>query len=118
MNLARLSPGLWAALAIYVVLMATLVGGMQYVRGRVIADLSTPQARADWEAWRKKVAEKQDDPVVQRRIPKSDEPPHLVLMRDYFFGMLGSLALVVTFLYGFLVLVVRGAWRRTPASTS
>lgn len=92
--------------------MGALVGGLWHVRGRVIAELGTPEARADWEAWRQGVADRQGDGVVQRRIPKSDEPPHLVLLRDYFPGVLGSLFLVATFLYTFLVLAFKGAWGR------
>ncbi|MBD5065999.1 hypothetical protein GUF28_14570, partial [Xanthomonas citri pv. citri] len=52
----RLSLGTIAALAGYLLLMAGLVFGLSTLRGQVIADLSTPAARADWEAWRQREA--------------------------------------------------------------
>lgn len=91
----------------YLLLMAGLVFGLSTLRGQVIADLSTPAARADWEAWRQREAP-QEKGVVHRRIPKSEEPPHLVLLRDYFWGVLFSLGLVVSFMYAAMVLLIRG----------
>jgi len=103
----RLSPGTIVALVGYFLLMTGLVIGLSKLRGQVIADLSTPAARADWEAWRQREAP-QEKGVIHRRVPKSEEPPHLVLLRDYFWGVLFSLGLVVSFMYAALVLLIRG----------
>ncbi len=103
----RLSLGTLVALVCYLLLMAGLVLGLSTLRGQVIADLSTPKARADWEAWRQRNAP-QEKGVIHRRVPKSEEPPHLVLLRDYFWGVLFSLGLVVSFMFGALVLLIRG----------
>jgi hypothetical protein len=66
-------------------------------------------SRRDWEAWREAVQESQSGTgPVQRRVPKSDEPPALVLMRDHF-GVCLTIALVLSsILFGTFVLFARG----------
>ena len=47
--------------------------------------MTKPESTAAWESWREDVRADQDRPApVQRRVPKSVEPPALVLTRDYF----------------------------------
>ena len=69
----------------YVALVAAIVTSMFWERHQVLTELSTPQSIADWKSWQEDVRHQQTDPgPVARRVPKSDEPPALVLMRDYF----------------------------------
>ncbi len=87
----------------YIALAAIVIGGMFWLRGSVVANLSTPEAKADWQSWRTKAA--QDDGThspVQRTVPTSAEPPALVLMRDHFAAVLAGLMLPITGLYVFV----------------
>lgn len=85
---------------VYSAMIAVLVGGLFVVRRNVLRDLSTPQARNDWQQWRRDVEEQQREPqVVARRVPKSEEPPALVLMRDYFVTCLIGAVMFVSLLF-------------------
>ena len=101
----------------YLVLMALLVVVFVEARRRTIATLDNPQARAQWQAWRKE-AQRQSQGVgpVRRRPPKGDEPPALVMMRDHFAAALGSALAIASCLYLFLVIVARGAIRSASPS--
>jgi hypothetical protein len=74
----------WSAF-LYAALTAGVVWALTTARHWALAELATPQSTADWETWRADVRAEQDRPTpVRRAVPKSSEPPALVLMRDYF----------------------------------
>lgn len=53
-------------------------------RGKRLAELATPQARAEWDAFRDDMRRQSGrDGPVQRKVPKSPEPPELVWLRDH-----------------------------------
>ena len=106
-NRYKLSDFVW--LALYVVLVAAIVGGFFYARGRAITVYGTEQAQTQWDTWREDAKSQADGKgPVTRRVPKSAEPPALVLMRDYF-GVCLVIALVLSsVLFGTLVFFVRG----------
>ena len=58
--------------------------------------MSSPESISAWQAWRGDVFDEQSQPgPVERRVPNSDEPPALVLMRDYFpVLMIGALVFI------------------------
>lgn len=91
------------------VLMLILIGGMFYARQRTLIAMSTPEAQAEWDAWRESEVNKRDDLPVKRRPPKSVEPPALVLMRDHFPVLLGAAIVFGSLLYGALAFAVRGS---------
>ena len=97
----------WLATLAVVVWMLTLA------RQRVIATLGSPEAQADWQRWREEEAARQADPgaPVRRRMPKSLEPPALVLMRDHFPAIVAMSLLVTSVCFGFAVLTFRGYGR-------
>lgn len=67
------------------------------------------ERQADWEKWRKEAEEQADGKgPVKRRIPKSTEPPTLVLLRDYYGMCLTAFLLFGSVLYGTFVFFVRG----------
>ena len=75
--------------------------------------LTTPESTAAWEAWREDVRAEQDQPTpVQRRVPKSAEPPALVLTRDYFGVSLGGAVLFSSLLYWVIAWFVTGILTR------
>ena len=77
--------------------------------------MGTPEARAEWNAWRESEPNQRTDLSVSRRPPKSPEPPSLVLMRDHF-AVLMSAAIVFSSLL-FAALAIAGGPRRVPPTT-
>ena len=73
------------ATAAYVVVMAAVVfGPVRRGTGRCRLSVITA-AQTQWNTFREDVVQQtQQGASVQRRVPKSVEPPGLVLMRDYF----------------------------------
>jgi hypothetical protein len=96
----------------YALLVGLTVAGFVNGRSWAVRELDTPQARREWEEWRK--AARQDDGSqgpVQRRPPKSPEPPTLILLRDHFAAALSTAILFETALYGVIVFLARGVIR-------
>lgn len=119
---------IWLWIVGYAVLVIALVGGLIYARSEMIRTLGTPQAQAAWDQWREEAkaksgADKQPiEGPVQRRVPKSAEPPALVLLRDYFGICLGGGLLFSSLLYFMIMFAVRGVLtastvEETPAKT-
>ena len=49
-----------------------------------LAVVSSPQARAEWDAFRAEMRRQSGDAgPVKRKVPKSAEPPELIWLRDY-----------------------------------
>jgi hypothetical protein len=93
----------------YFMLACVAVFTMLAVRDRAIRELSTPQSIAQWQAWKADVAQKLTIPgPVQRRVPRSNEPPALVLMRDYFAVSLAGAVLFCSALYWVIAWLVSG----------
>jgi hypothetical protein len=108
----KLSTALLLWLAAYVLVMAALAAALVYARRQVVAQLSSPKALADWQAWKAETERQAKQPGASARRPvRSDEPPALVLLRDHFAPILAMSLTVATFLFGFMMLVVRGAGR-------
>src|SRR5262245_8605742 len=103
---------LWVA--VYLLLMAALVGGLFAVRSNVLSEMSSPAAEAQWQRWKAEAA-KEDGThgPVQRSVPKSNEPPLLLLMRDYFAACIAGLLLPITALYWFIAWLARGVTRQS-----
>jgi len=99
----------------YLGLMILIIAALFHYRQVAVAALASPAAQADWQAWKQAEEDRSRDPdaLVRRKPPRSDEPPHLVLLRDHFPAVLGSLLLITSFFYGFLALTLRGAFGQT-----
>lgn len=79
-------------------------------RERRLAALSTPEAQADWDAFRDRMRrESGRDGPVQRKVPKSAEPPERVWLRDYWRLAIAAWVVFVGLLATFLAVLVRGA---------
>ena len=95
-----LSPFLLVLIAGYVLLLVAIVWSLMAARKWALAELATPESIRQWEAWREDVRQQDEQPgPVRRRVPKSAEPPALVLMRDYFAVSLVGAVLFMTLLY-------------------
>lgn len=103
----KLSDLIWFAL--YVALLAAVVGGLSYARSRVMTSYGTDQAQEEWDTWREdaKLQAEGKGPVL-RRVPKSAEPPALVLMRDFFAVCMVIAVALSSVLFGTLVFFIRG----------
>ena len=102
-------------LILYFLMLAAIVVGFRRGRQFALARYGSDSAQASWEDWREDVRRtkaKKDSPT-ERRIPKSQRPPMLVLMEDYYascmvFSMVLSTALFLTTMF-----VAKGAMRPT-----
>jgi hypothetical protein len=101
-------------LVCYIAVIAAVVVSMGRVRDSQLPELQQPAAQGDWQAWRDDVRDSQGSAPVERRIPKSSEPPLLVLLRDYYATCLTAAMVFTSLLFGVTMFFVRGALR-TPA---
>lgn len=94
----------------YAAVLYAVIAGMFYGRSWARELFSSNAAQADWDRWRDDVANQSvaDSPVT-RRVPKSQEPPALVLMRDYFGVCFVGAILLSSVLYAAFVFMLRGA---------
>ncbi len=100
---------IWLWGAGYVALMIAVVWSIYAARDWARINLSTSESTAAWETWREDVRASQNHPSpVQRRVPKSAEPPALVLTRDYFAVSLGGAMFFSSLLYWVLAWFVTG----------
>jgi len=96
----------------YVVVAVAVIGGMMTVRDRAIANMSTPEAEAQWQSYRERLAaENEKGGPVQHAVPASSEPPLLILMRDHFLGRLLGLLVPATALYAVVIWMALGVRR-------
>jgi hypothetical protein len=98
----------------YVAMIAAIVIAMISWRQSIITVMSDPDSQASWNDWRAEAA-KEDGAhgPVQRTIPKSPEPPMLVLMRDYFPGCLMGLLIPSSALYAVIAWMACGVARQS-----
>jgi hypothetical protein len=103
------SPLLIFSLVLYALLMTVVVWSLLSARSWALANLATPQSIEQWQTWRDDVQDQQAQAgPVQRRVPRSAEPPALVLMRDYFGVSLIGAVLFATVLYWVVAWLVAG----------
>lgn len=105
---------LWLAIAVYAVLIGTVVWLMFAAREGALVDGATSESISNWRTWREDVRAQQDKSTpVERRVPKSDEPPALVLMRDYFGIAFTGAVIFSSLLYWVITWFVTGILRST-----
>jgi len=101
----------------YAALVAAVVAATLKTRDWAIEQLATPKSLADWQTWRDDVQQQQGQSgPVQRRVPKSNEPPALVMMRDHFAVSLFAAVLFSTMLFWVFAWFVMGVMK--PAGPS
>jgi hypothetical protein len=102
-------------LLVYITVMALVCGGLVYGRWQAFQTYGTDEAKDDWKLWRFTVRFDESGPV-QRKVPKSAEPPALVLMRDHFVVCLAGALLLSSVLFGTFMVFIRGALAPAPQS--
>lgn len=82
------------------------------VRADWLEQLDRPEAQSHWDAFRSDMRQQSDrDGPVQRKVPKSVEPPARVWLRDYFRLAVVAWVLFVGVLGGFFSLLLAGVLR-------
>ena len=77
-----------------------------------LEQLDRPEAQSHWDAFRRDMRKQSGrDGPVQRKVPKSAEPPARVWLRDYFRLAVVAWVLFVGVLGGFFSLLVAGVLR-------
>jgi hypothetical protein len=77
-----------------------------------LAQLATPSTQAEWDGFREAMRrESGRDGPVQRKVPKSAEPPEVVWLRDYPALAVSAWIAFVGILGGFLGLLTLGLLR-------
>jgi hypothetical protein len=99
-------------LATYLATMCAILWGLRQARQSVVAEAGSPAALAAWQDWAAETrkAPKPDQPV-ERRPVKSDEPPLLILMRDFFLPIEAVSLAVGSFLFAFIGFLAWGIAR-------
>jgi hypothetical protein len=103
------------ALATYAVVLAAIVGCTLKIRQTILRDFDTPEARAEWQAWRDAEPNQPDRGPVRRKPPSTAEPPALLLMRDHFAVVMSGAILFGSFLFVAIATAARGALARNDS---
>lgn len=109
-----MQPKLWE-IAIFVVIVGSVVGGLFYGRSQAIAIYGDTTAQGEWDNWRQDAtAMAEGEGPVYRRAPKSPAPPALVLMQQYFGVCLTGSVLLSAILTITTLAFVRGVMTSKP----
>lgn len=101
----------------YMVFLTAVIFATFKTREWALEQLATPKSLAEWQSWRNDVRQQQVRPgPVQRRVPKSEEPPALVMMRDHFVVSLCGAVLFSTLLYWVCAWFVMGMIKSTKSA--
>lgn len=94
------------------------VAFLRWREGR-LAELAAPQIQADWDGFRADMRrESGRTGPVQRKVPKSAEPPELVWLRDYPSLAVTAWVAFVGILGGFVALLALGMLREAAARST
>jgi hypothetical protein len=112
-NMSRLRSG--ATAAVVAAWLAALILPPVFLlqtRADWLAQLDRPEAQSNWDTFRRDMRQQSGrDGPVQRKVPKSAEPPARVWLRDYFRLAVVAWVLFVGVLGGFFCLLVAGVLR-------
>jgi len=91
--------------------------GLAWWRAGRLAELAEPAVQAEWNAFREAMRQQTGRAgPVQRKVPKSEEPPERVWLRDRFWLAVSAWVVLGGTLGGFFAGLVLGvAASRTPA---
>lgn len=104
---------LW--LSAYLVFAAVLVAGLLQLRRSALAELDNPRARREWQQWKAETRRQSEAAgPTQRRAVKTDEPPGVILLREHFPLIVATSLLIGSFVFVFLMWLVRGMIRSRP----
>jgi hypothetical protein len=104
----------FALLILYLAVLAGIALWVLHLRESMIAQLEQPKQVESWQEWRAAAATQdgKHGPVA-REVPRSDEPPMLLMMRDDFPAIFGAAIIFPAIILGFFLLVLRGVLRQS-----
>ncbi len=98
-----------AVLAAWLTVVAVPPAALSVWRAKRLAELSAPGVQAEWDAFREAMRKESGrEGPVQRKVPKSPEPPELVWLRDYFSLAVMAWVTLMGVLGGFVAALVIG----------
>lgn len=107
----------WVLLAGWLAAVVVPPLGLVAWRDRRLAEVGSPAAQAEWDAFRADMRRQSGrDGPVQRKVPKSAEPPELVWLRDYLWLAIAAWVTLVGVLGGFVAAIALGLARASSAS--
>ena len=95
----------------YALLLTAVLGGSFTARAWARSVYGSREAQAQWQKWRAGAAKLSSEGPVQRRVPKSDQPPALVLATTYFGICLAIVLVLTTVLFATAAFFVHGVWQ-------
>lgn len=96
---------------LYAALLCTLVTLLLVARQRALTTDGSVTSQKNWQDWRDEAQRQRDgDGPVSRRVPKSSEPPSLVLLRDHFATSLAIVLVLSSALFFTIAIMVRGVF--------
>ncbi len=97
----------WLVIGIgYALWLALIVGLLLRARTWATAEANKPAAQQAWDGWKDEVQrQNQEQGSVVRKIPRSDQPPAVILLNQRFGGVLTSCLIVGSFFYAFAAFV-------------
>jgi hypothetical protein len=101
----------------YLLSLSVAVGAAYYARQQALQNFSSAEARQEWNDWREAARQQAKAGPIQRRLPKSEEAPSLVLFRDYFGVVLAAAVVFGSALYAIFAFFLYGLWIK-PASAA
>lgn len=108
--MSRLSASTCLILVGYVAMLAAVATTLAVARQHELASHSEIEQRK-WDEWREQVEQQKElgDAPVERRVPKSTEPPTFVLLRDYFGTSMLIILVLSSAVYCAAAMMLRGA---------
>lgn len=101
---------LLVALIGWLLLIGAVTTAFSFARNAALSTLGTEEVQGQWDTWRQEAREQAGGKgPVKRSIPKSAEPPALVLMRDYFAVSLTAALVLSSSVYVSFAWFLRGA---------
>ena len=98
-----------AVLAAWLAAVAVPPAALSVWRAKRLAELSAPGVQQEWDAFREAMRKESGrEGPVQRKVPKSPEPPELVWLRDYFSLAVMAWVTLMGVLGGFVAALVMG----------
>lgn len=99
--MSRRQKWILGTLIAYVATVLFVGAALWRARSWATAELSDADSVAKWQQWKADVVKENQrgGAPVERKEPKSDEPPALVLLRDGFAGVVGGVLVIGSFLF-------------------
>jgi len=102
-------------LALQTLIIVATLSLLGHVRAWAIDEMASPRGRQQWNAWREAVRKQAGGHgPVQRRVPSSDEPPVVLLLRDHFAQSTAAVTIFLSLIVWLTIGALWGIFRAGP----